>query len=220
MLYLIESPGFLPDDKPFLKVGYTKNKSTWVKRLSAYNTHNPCFSILGVIENGSKDFETAIHRYLIRNSYRSDEVDMDRLNFESEWFEYDQRLVDVFNKLQDIENLVSNVEDEFSKDVSLFSCISRVDLFEVAFRLVYEYFDSTKEEVFDVLSKKERSSKSLEEFFNREAKEEHVYAMIKVDEASRDSCFSLTYLVRLTDSLVLVAPLKEVEFRVFSLLFP
>ena len=229
MLYLIESPSFWPEEESFLKVGYTKNKSTWEKRLAAYNTHNPCFSILGVIEDGSKDFETGIHRYLLRNSWRSDMVNLDRLEFEGEWLDYDQRFVDMFKKLQGVDELVSSVESEFLSDISLLN-ISKVDLFETAVRFIYNFFDDTKENTINNLEEKESRTRSLIDIYYHHlsinTSMDQLNLLVSVLKSNSENDFYFDYnrsrFLTIDREFIprFITPLKEIESRLLDLLFP
>lgn len=62
MLYFIKS-------QKYLKIGYTKDESTYHKRISTYKTHNPEFEVLDVVLDGTLEDEDKLHQLLTKYSY-------------------------------------------------------------------------------------------------------------------------------------------------------
>lgn len=75
MLYLIKSSSYI-------KVGYTTNIN---KRLCAYNTCNPDYELIDVVE-GSKQDESEFHQLISQYRYKF------------EWFYYNDYIIDMWNK--------------------------------------------------------------------------------------------------------------------------
>lgn len=99
MLYFIKSSNYL-------KIGYTENKISLIKRIKTYRTYNPDFTILQIVSNGNIQDETNLHTILKDYQYYS------------EWF-YDSSYVhNIWNKYTkdmehlDVEQIVSESFDK------------------------------------------------------------------------------------------------------------
>lgn len=79
MLYFIKSQNYL-------KIGYTKDKSTYFKRINDYKTHNPEFKVLDVVKDGTSKDEINLHHLLVKYSYYT------------EWFHNCSEVYTIWNK--------------------------------------------------------------------------------------------------------------------------
>ena len=97
MLYFIKSSNFL-------KIGYSENMSSLIKRIKAYRTHNPDFTILQIVSNGSKSDEIKLHHILRDYQYYT------------EWFYDSQYVHNIWNNYtKDMKKL--NVDEIISKSL-------------------------------------------------------------------------------------------------------
>lgn len=78
MLYLIKSGNYL-------KVGYTKDKTTYYNRMQSYQTNNPDIEILEVVEDGTLKDEKYLHELLKEYKHRN------------EWFLCNKNVYDIWN---------------------------------------------------------------------------------------------------------------------------
>lgn len=79
MLYFIKS-------QKYLKIGYTKDKSTYNTRMKSYKTHNPNFKIIDVKVDGTKEDESKLHKLLSKYLYYT------------EWFHDCPEIYEIWNK--------------------------------------------------------------------------------------------------------------------------
>lgn len=91
MLYLIKS-------SKYLKIGYTKNINN---RLAAYNTCNPDYELLDVVEGTEQD-EQDFHKIISEYKYKG------------EWFYFNQEILNIWNKKYN-KQIIYNLDKELSE---------------------------------------------------------------------------------------------------------
>lgn len=78
MIYIIKSG-------EYIKIGYSKDECTLIKRFKCYNTHNPEYKVLNVF-TGEKEDEKKLHQLCLSEK------------FKTEWFYYSEDIIEKIDK--------------------------------------------------------------------------------------------------------------------------
>lgn len=119
MVYLIKSG-------KYLKIGYTQNVET---RMKVYNTYNPDFTLIDVIE-GDEKLEKLLHK-LFKDF---------KLDNRTEWFHADQFIINAWNSLKENNFIQLDLEQTISGKINIDYESKYIEIFKK-----YEYLkDSYK----------------------------------------------------------------------------
>lgn len=143
MLYFIKSQNYL-------KIGYTQNENTYSKRINTYRTHNPNFSVLDVVLEGTSKDETKLHLLLNKYSYYT-EWFHDCPEVRKIWKNYTENMTRINPKDKEKESIkelqknyvTSNKLEKIQEDVNTVfgnECIMTGDEIKSTLKEIYSYY--------------------------------------------------------------------------------